>query len=363
MLPESLVRFAREKVPYYASYIDKEGIVPIELMEELKRLGFFAVAVPKEYGGLGLGLKGLIELGMLFAESSIPLASIGIIHAGVAISIMLHGSSELKENVLPRMARGEVIGAVSITEPGGGSDLAANTRTSYSVEGERVTVKGEKIFTSNGIYAGIFLVLARPASSSGREFSLIVVPKTDDVAVEPLELTAFRGAGIARVVYKNATTRRSWMLEGDGFKLALELINYGRLAYAAMGIGASRGLLRATLRHASAHKLFGQNLIEFQGPRWMLATIYSRTSILEEALRRVAERGSPDPLLAAMLKVEASRLAMEAAHIALQLHGGRGLEAHSLTERMLRDTTALAIGEGANEVLLDYISRIMMKRL
>lgn len=350
----------------YASVIDREGVVSSEFLDMLWRYGFLSITCPEEYGGSGLGLEGLVDVVVEIAKISIPVASIVLIHGGSVLSVLGGVSDEgAREELLSRMCRGS-IAAVSITEPGGGSDIVASTRTRAVLRDGEWIVSGEKVFTSNGLYAGLFLVLARTGEGK-RDFSLIVVPRSERVSVESLDLTAFRGAGIARVVYREASAPSSWVVggPGGGFRAALGLINYGRIAYAAMGLGATLGLVREAVEYGAGRVLFGQRLIDFQGPRWALGDLYARAVVLgaalRETVREATRRGEVDPVMAAILKYEASRLAVEAARTALQLHGGRGLERHSLTERMLRDTVALGIGEGSNEVLLDYISKTMVK--
>ncbi len=344
----------------YASVVDREGVVSSEFLEKLWRHGFFSVVCSSEYGGSGLGFEGLVDVVIEVARYSIPVASIIGIHGTSVLSVSGSGLSVVED-----LCRGKIAG-ISITEPGGGSDIVSTTRTRAVLEDGEWVVEGEKVFTSNGVYADYFLVFARTGSGE-RDFSLIVVPRSPSVVVERLDLSVFRGAGIARVKYLGARAPREWVVGGvgKGFSEALRLINYGRLVYAAMGLGAVYGLLEATVRYGSGHSLFGKRLLDFQGPRWMLAHIYSRASLLEsslrEAVREATRTGRVDPVRAAMLKFEATSLAVEASRIAVQLHGGRGLAAHSITERMMRDSMGLVIGEGSNELLLDYISRVMVK--
>ncbi len=361
-LPQDLVKAVEEAGREKGAEIDRLNRVPKEVLEDLASKGFFAIAVPKEYGGLGLGLAGLTCIARIAAKYSIPLASIAIIHGGVALALARHGSRKAREELLPRMARGEEVAAVSITEPGGGSDLASTVKTMYVKNGDTLKVRGEKVFTSNGAYAALFLVLGR-GPDDPKSFTLAIVPRSERVRVEPLNLTVFRGAGIARVIFDDAETSVEMVLgrPGEGLKIGLEAINIGRLAYAAMGLGAVEGLLEETVRYASKHILFGQTLLDFQGPRWSLARLYSKAYTLAHSLNAAidaaGEAGSPDPLEASILKMVASELAVEAAQLATRLHGGRGFSEGSLTERMLRDTLALTIGEGANEVILEFVSK------
>ncbi len=367
-LPKGLVNLLTEEVPSKAKAIDEANQIPRSLLDRLASEGFFAIAVPKEYGGLGLGFTGLYCVARIAARSSIPVASVAVIHGGVATLASTIGGEAVRRR-LKNMAKGDEIAAVSITERGGGSDLVANLTTIVRESDGSLLVRGEKVFTSNGVYATLYAVLAREEGGGPRDLTMVVVERSDRVHVEPLNLTSFRGAGLARVVYEDARADPASIIggRGKGFRVALDLINLGRLSYAAMGLGAVEGLLAETVSYASSRQMFGQRLIDFQGPRWGLARIYIDAYLLAQALnaasRRVDETGSPDPVEAALLKVKASELAVETAQLAARLHGGRGFEAGSLTERMLRDTLALTVGEGANEVLLDFVSKRWLESL
>jgi alkylation response protein AidB-like acyl-CoA dehydrogenase len=359
-IPRELSKLLSEVAPSYAEAIDRDNAIPSRLLEELRASGFFAVGVPREYGGLGLGVPGLACVARAVARYSIPLASVAVIHGGVAVAVAELAPSSVRGRLLPPMARGDAIAAVSITERRGGSDLSA-VEASYVEEAGGFRVTGEKVFTSNALYASIFTVLARNRDRPS-ELSMLLVERGEGVRVEPMDLTCFRGAGIGRVVYANAYTGRDMVLGelGAGLRVALHLINVGRVLYASIALGAVEGLLEATLEYASTHQLFGQKLIEFQAPRWSLARIYMEALTLSYALSKILEdarQGRLDPIEAAVVKVKATELAVQASQVAARLHGGRGLRRGALVERMLRDTQALTIGEGANEVLVDYVSR------
>ena len=367
-LPQDLTKLIEEELPSLAAKIDADNIIPRSFLEKLASEGFYAVGIPTDYGGLGLGLPGLLCLARLAARYSIPVASVAIIHGGVALALASHGQESIRQELLPQMARGDIIAAVSITEPGGGSDLVANLKTIVGAKADKWVVRGEKVYTSNGVYAQVYAVLARNTDTSNpRDMTLLLVPRSNNVIVEPLDLSVFRGAGIARVLYRDAETEKHYTIgePGKGLQYALGIINAGRLAYAAMALGAIEGLLMETLEYASQHTLFGQKLIEHQGPQWILAKLYARAYTLAHALNTEIERAAregPDPEAASILKLEASQLAIETAQQTTQLHGGRGLARGTLTERMLRDTRALAIGEGANETLLTYIARQLTRK-
>jgi len=263
--------------------------------------------------------------------------------------ILINGTAKLSMG--REVEKGSIV-AVSITEPGGGSDVRSNLKTSARRSGERIVVNGVKVFTSNALYADYFLVLAQMEQGP----TLLLLRRSDRIEVEPMDLTTMRGAGISTVHYNDAEAEALIGEEGKGLREALKAINLGRLGYAVIALGIAEGLIAEAVRHAKEKVLFGRSLIEHQGPRWMLAELYAETealkSYVEEALGSSRE---VDPLKASVAKLLGARLAQKVAWTATQLQGGRGLAKGSLTERLSRDARSLDIGEGAREVLLDFI--------
>jgi len=230
-------------------------------------------------------------------------------------------------------------------------------------KGGYAELTGSKSFTSNALYATTFIVLAVGPQgptlySAGRD--------PERVKVKPLDLSGFRGCGVAFVEYRGARSARIGE-PGMGVKESLAGINVGRLGYAAIGLGIAEGALRVALREASSRVLFGSRLIDMQGPRWMLAEVYRKLvaleSIISEAAREAGVSWRVDPVKAAIAKTLGADLAKEATWVAVQLQGGRGLSRWSDVERLARDARVLDIGEGSRETLMDFIASRMLKSL
>lgn len=361
LLPSSLESLLTEELPKEAAKIDEENSVPYDFWEKLREMGFFSACLPRELGGLGLGFSGLVELARLSGRSSMAVAAVGASHMAVALLVYRHGG-ELAVELLPRMATGELVAAVAITELGGGTDLASSIKAECRMEKDLCLVSGEKVFVTAATYAGIFLVLVR----SKGEWRSILVPRSGNMTVEKLPLVVFRGAGTSRIMFDKVRVPRKNVLEGDGLKISLEAINTGRLAYAAAGLGAAEGLLRYAVLKADKRKLFGKRLLDMQGIRWKLAELYVKTrtvgSLLKATAKKADDEGYVDPEEAAVAKISASELASDTAVLARQLDGGRGFMEGSLPERMVRDSSALGVGEGATEALLDFISRALERK-
>ncbi len=339
-IPEGLRRFLLEELPSVAAEIDRENRVPKGVLEDVWSLGGF--------DALSLGLGGLLEAVRLASRSS----------PGFAHVILVHGTSVLASN--GRAGR-EGIVAFSITEPGGGSDVLANLKTTAEEDDGSARISGVKVFTSNALYAREFIVLARGPGGP----TLYMVPSGPGVRVEALELSGFRGAGVGLVRYEGAEGVRVGE-PGRGLREALSGINVGRLGYAAIALGIAEAMVEEAYRSAKNKVVFGRGLLDLQGPRWMLAEVYRRILLLESLIIRAVEGADGwrvDPLLAAAAKVEAGSLAREAVWAGVQLQGGRGLSLGSLGERLWRDSRVLDIGEGSREVLLDFIWSRLDRRL
>ena len=317
----------------YGGVIDKENNVPVEVLEKLKSLGVF------EFNNLGF--SGVINVVRSLSRFSPGLAHVVLVHSSALVAGKLNYD-------------GGIV-AFSITEPGGGSDILSNLKTVAKSLRDTLTISGEKLFTSNAPYASIFLVLALGDEGP----SLYAVPRSDRVLVERMDLLGLRGAGTSRVIYKEAEGRLVGK-PGKGLKEALIGINLGRLGYAAIALGIVDTALRLIVDHGSSKIIFGKKLIEYQGIKWRIADLATRSKALEALVSNIAteadKSGLVDPYLAAIAKNLGASLAQEAAWIASQTLGGRGLARWSLTERMMRDSRVLDIGEGSREVLLDFIA-------
>ncbi|MEB2837329.1 MAG: acyl-CoA dehydrogenase [Desulfurococcales archaeon] len=335
-IPGGLRDLLLGELPGVAEAIDRDNRVPEGLLSRLEEEGAFRLGE----------LPSLMEAVRLASRSS----------PAVGHVILIHGTAWCR---VGRLVGEPGIVAVSITEPGGGTDVLGNLETRAEASGGGYRVTGVKVFTSNALYARYFLVLARGPEGP----TLYLAERSGAVSVEPMDLTTLRGAGVARVEYRGAEAVEAGT-PGRGLREALEAINVGRLGYAAIALGIVEGALEAALERMRSHRVFGKPLGEYQGPRWMVAEIAAEASALEALIREAASAAEGcrvDPLRAAMAKVLGARLAQRASWVATQLMGGRGLARWSLTERLSRDSRALDIGEGAREVLLDFIASRLLK--
>ena len=319
---------AQEVASRFWRIIDRENLVPQEALEELRKLGLFQQS----------------EI-----EPSIIMESVRAISRfspGLAHVVLVSYSGHIATGV-------DGLLALSITEPGGGTDVKANLKTTAVEENEKARIRGEKIFTSNAPYADYYVILAQGPKGP----SLYLAEPGPNIEYEVLDVTGLRGSGASRVVYRDAEARP--VVQGDGLKKALAGINVGRLGYAFIALGIVDRALELIISVGQEKVIFGRKLIEYQGVQWRIAELEMGRRSLEALVNRALdslEKGRLDPVDAAVAKVMGAELAQKAAWAASQILGGRGLARGSETERMLRDARVLDIGEGAREVLLDFIA-------
>lgn len=397
---------AREGWTRAAELRDGEVVVPPHVAagyERLREAGLVSLGVEEEYGGPGLpGLISNLILQMV-ARADAGLMTIVGLQAGVALDIQAYGSEELKARYLPRLAAGEVQGAMDLTEPQAGSDLGGITTRAVE-EGGRVFLDGQKIFITNG-GSEIHLVLARDAetfdASKGttRGLSLFLCPRTlpdgtrNGVTIERLEhKLGIHGSPTAAVRFERA---EAWRMgtKGEGFKAMLDLMNNARLGVAAQGIGIGEAALDEALRYARQRQQFGapiadQPLVKDMLSRMVLAlegsrallyrccVLVDRNASIEAHLRRHAdlpdaERGELERihernttrirLLTPLAKYLATESCDDITRCAIQLHGGIGFMAESRVAHLHADGMITTIYEGTSEIQVSFALKEMAK--
>ena len=324
-----------------AESIDRSNIIPRSVLDRLVENKFFLLS--------DTSLEELI----------CRIRATAKILPAAAHSLLVHASSWLAAGK-PSLDYTEIL-ALSVTEPGGGTDLRASLKSTVTREGEKRILKGTKIFTSNAPYATGFIVLAIGPSGP----TLYMAPHDETVNVKLLDLSGLRGTGASIVEYNN-TEVRPIGTPGKGIKEALKAINLGRLGYGAIALGIMERSLEIIINISKNKIIFGKQLISYQGIKWRISEIYSNINLIESLINNIikdiSDTWTIDPEKAAIVKVYAASAAQRAAWAAAQILGGRGLSMWSVADRMQRDARALDIGEGAREVLLDYIANQAVKR-
>jgi alkylation response protein AidB-like acyl-CoA dehydrogenase len=350
--------FAEGEVAPVISRYDEAEEFPADLIRKLASLGFMGAVVSPEYGGAGLDY---VAYALVVEELSRIDGSVGITmwaHNSLCTNhIQLFGTEAQRRRYLPPLARGEVLGAWALTEPGSGSDAAA-LRTTAVQEGETYVLRGTKAFITNGSVAGTAVVMARTGPDpGGRGISAFILERGTD-GFRPGQ--RYRKLGLhasdtAELVLDGARVSRDGLLgaRGRGFQDVKQVLEGGRIAMAAMGVGLAQGALDQALAYARERTAFGRPIGAFQGIRGMLADLATEVEAARLLTLRAAygkDRGRAVMHEAAMAKVFSSEVAVRCATRALQVHGGYGYTREFPIERFYRDAKLCEIGEGTSEV-------------
>jgi alkylation response protein AidB-like acyl-CoA dehydrogenase len=348
---------------------DQHHEFPHEIVAKLGPLGFMGVLVPEEYGGAALDH---VSYALIVEELNRGDASVGITmwaHNSLCTNhIALFGSPEQKRRWLPRLASGEVLGAWGLTEPGSGSDAAALRTRAEARDGGWV-LDGSKAFITNASVGGLAVVMARtdPARQA-RGISAFVVEKGTPgfSAGRPYRKLGLHASDTAELIFEGARVPADHLLgePGQGFVQAMQVLEGGRIAMAAMAVGIAQAAVDQAVKYMKERSAFGKTLAEFNGLQGMLAEMATDVEVARLLTLRAAwlkDAGQPAMHAAAMAKVFASEAAMKAATRAVQIHGGAGYITEFPVERIFRNAKLTEIGEGTSEIQRMVIAREILQ--
>src|SRR5215468_309974 len=356
-----------EVAPVIQRY-DEAHEFPRELLVSLAKTGLLGALVPEEYGGAALDY---VSYALAVEELNRVDASVGITmwaHNSLCTNhITLFGSREQKSRYLPRLARGEALGAWGLTEPGSGSDAAAMKSRAVR-EGDQFTLSGTKAFITNAGVAEITVVMAvtDPARRQKGISAFVVTRGTPGFSAgRPYKKLGLHASNTAELILDNVRVPAD-QLVGElnlGFVNTMQVLEGGRIAMAAMAVGIAQGALEQALTYMKQRSAFGKTLAEFNGLQGMIADIGTEVEAARLLTLRAAhlkDRGEPARTAASMAKVFASEVAMKAATKSLQIHGGAGYITEFPIERMFRDAKLTEIGEGTSEIQRMVIARDLL---
>jgi alkylation response protein AidB-like acyl-CoA dehydrogenase len=357
-----------EIAPVIARYDEAEEF-PTDLVRKLAELGFLGALFPAEYGGAGLDYVAYV---LVVEELSRVDGSVGITmwahNSLCANHIYTFGTEAQKQKYLPPLARGEVLGAWGLTEPGSGSDAAA-MKTVATEEPDAYVLTGSKAFITNASVAGTAVVMARTDPAAGaRGISAFILER---------EMPGFRPGRRYGKLGLHASDTAELILEGvrvpkanllgeknRGFAELKRVLEGGRIAMAAMAVGLAQGALDQAVTYAKERQAFGRPIGEFQGLQAMLADLATEIDAARLLTLRAAygkDQGRNVMREASMAKVFASEVGMKCATKALQIHGGYGYIREFPIERFFRDVKLCEIGEGTSEVQRMVIARSLLE--
>lgn len=359
MLQKLFRDFAAKEAAKLADQTDKQEELSLKLIQRMASQGFLGVFAPETpYGGAGLNFTAYTLLIEAIAAECASTALLLHVHNVLALrTLLVHGAATLKDRLVPQMAAGERIGAFALTEPDAGSD-PTRLRTVARKEGEGYTLTGHKTWVTNGGIAGVFIVFAMTDPAAGaRGISAFALPAdTGGVVVGGRAKTlGLRGANITRLHLREAHVPADHLLgqEGDGYKIALQALDYGRAGISAACVGLGRKALELATRYAAERVQFGQQIAHKQAIQIFLADAATQLAAAQWLVRHaawLADNGKPFTQEAALAKLFASRMVAEVTDNMVQVHGGAGFITDYPIERLYRDARAMELVEGTSQI-------------
>jgi len=368
-LRSSVREFAEGEIAPHVMVWDEASRFPVEIIPKLAEMGLLGIIFPEQYGGAGLGY---VEYVIAIEELSRVDGSIGIIVAAhnslCSNHIFKFGSESQKLKYLAPLARGEKIGAWSLTEPEAGSD-AGGTRTTAKRDGDHWVINGAKTFTTNGHYADVCVAMAvTDKSKNAHGISAFIVEKgTPGFRPGKKEnKLGLRASDTSEMILTDCRIPRENLLgaEGEGFIGSLKILDGGRISIAALALGMAQGALDAAVKYAKQRKQFGQAISEFQAIQFKLADMATQVEaarLLVYQAAWLADSGAARfTREASMAKLFASEVAVGVANECVQVHGGYGFIKDYPAEKFYRDVKLCTIGEGTSEIQKLVIARQLL---
>ena len=364
-------RFVTERLRPLEGQIAADDRIPDTIVGAMRDLGLFGLSIPEEYEGLGLSMEDECLVAIELGHTSPAFRSVIGTNVGIGSQgLVMYGSRSQKAKWLPRIASGAIITSFCLTEAEAGSD-SASVRTRARREGEDYVLNGAKRYITNADKASLFTVMARTDSeqSGSKGVSAFLVPADSPGLTigKPEHKMGQQGAHVCDVNFDNVRVPAENRLgaEGEGFKLAMRVLDRGRLHIAAVCTGIAQRLIADCVAYATDRKQFGQPLSSFQLVQAMIAdskteALASRALVLETARQR--DRDENTTLEAASAKLFASEMVGRVADRAVQIHGGAGYIADYGIERFYRDVRLFRIYEGSSEIQKLVIARETLKR-
>jgi acyl-CoA dehydrogenase len=368
-LIETVRRFVSERLRPLEAQVSEDDAIPEDVIAEMKAMGLFGLSIPEEYGGLGLSMSEEVRVVMELGRTSPAFRSSFGTNVGIGSQgLVMSGTDAQKAKYLPGIASGELVTSFALTEPEAGSD-GAGVRTRAVKDGNQWRLTGGKRYITNANKASLFTVMARTGGdgASGVSAFLVAADSPGLSVGKPEKKMGQQGAHICDVNFDNVPVPPENMLgaEGEGFKVAMRVLDRGRLHIAAMCVGVAERLLVDCVAYASERKQFGQPIADFQLIQAMIAdskteTLAARALVLETASKRDADENVVLECSAA--KLFASEMVGRVADRAVQIFGGAGYVADYGIERLYRDVRIFRIYEGTSQIQQLIVARETMKR-
>jgi butyryl-CoA dehydrogenase len=369
LIRETVREFAEAEIAPVAAELDREHRFPVEVLPKLAGLSLLGMPFPEEVGGAGGDYVSyaieIEEISRVCATTSVIISG----HTSLATwPIFKFGTQAQKDRWLYDMASGHRLGAFALTEPAAGTDAGAGTATAI-LSGDEYILNGSKIFITNAPYADVYVVFAKTDPAQGtRGMSAFIVEKdTPGFSVGEAEhKLGIRGSSTPPLYFNDCHIPKDALLggEGNGFKIAMQTLDGGRIGIAAQALGIAQGALDASAAYAKERIQFGKPIATLQAIQWMIADMATEIDAARLLVYRAAsciDNGRPYATEGAMAKLFASETATRVAGKAIQIHGGYGYTESYPVERMWRDAKITEIYEGTSEVQRMVIARSFLR--
>jgi len=367
---DTIQRYVRERLIPLEEQVVETNKIPDEVIEEMKEMGLFGLSISEDYGGLGLNMQEEVKVVFELGKTSPAFRSVFGTNVGIGSqAIVMGGTLEQKEEYLPRLASGELIGSFALTEPDAGSD-AMSLRTQAKEDGDHFIINGTKRYITNAPSAGLFTVMAKTSNEPGASSISCFLVEADTPGIKlgkPDKKMGQAGALTCDVIFEDCRVPKSALLggvQGHGFKTAMKVLDKGRLHIAALCAGIAERLIEESVTYAKERKQFGKPISDFQLIQAMIAdsqadTYAAKCMILDAARKRDA--GQTPTLEAACSKMFSTEMVGRVADRAVQIHGGAGYISEYAVERFYRDVRLFRIFEGTTQIQQLIIARELLK--
>ena len=361
-LTDTIRRFVDERLRPLEGQVEEQHGVPAEIVAEMRDMGLFGLSIPEEFGGLGLTMSEEVRVVLELGRTTPAFRSVFGTNVGIGSqALVMAGTPEQQARWLPRIASGEIITSFALTEAEAGSDSASvrakAVRAKAEDGGDEYLLSGTKRYITNADKASLFTVMARTGEAGSRGVSAFLVPADlPGVSIGlPERKMGQQGANVCDVNFDEVRVPAANRLgtEGEGFKIAMRVLDRGRLHISALCVGIAERLIRDCVAYAKERKQFGQPIADFQLVKAMIAdskteAMAARALVLEVAAQKDAGEGTP--MEAAAAKYYASEMVGRVADRAVQLFGGAGYIADYGIERLYRDVRLFRIYEGTSQI-------------
>ena len=367
---ETVRDFAEKEIAPTARERDENSEFPYEIVKKLAKLGMCGVVAPPEYGGSGMDYLSYVIIIEELARVDASVAVImSVTNTLAGFPLRKFGSEEQKKKFLIPLSKGEKLGAYSLSEPQAGSD-ASNLACTAVLDGDHYVLNGVKNFVTNGSNAEVIIVFAVTDKEKGKKGISIFIVESDmpGFSVSKVEKKlGIKSSDTAEIVFENCRVPVANRIgeEGEGMKIALTTLDYGRVGIGAQALGIAQGAMERAIAYSQEREQFGKKIISFQAIQCKISEMAVNVDASRLLLYRAAklqDEGKNFTAESAMVKLFASKTAMKTANQAVQIFGGNGYMREYEIERFMRDAKITEIYEGTSEIQKIVISREIIKR-